>query len=53
MPPQEAVWSAPPPGVEVSASVKCPVRWLNAIGTALSTFKSPTFLVDSSLLLPS
>ena len=36
--------------VEVSASVKCPVRWLNAIGTALPTFKSPTFLVDSSML---
>ena len=39
VPPQEAVWSVadvPPP---TSASVKCPVRWLNATGSALNLVK--------------
>ena len=28
--------------------MKCPVRWLNAMGSKLAVFKSPTFLVVSS-----
>ena len=44
VPPQDAVWSDPPSAVAVSASVKFPVRWLNEMGWALPTFRSPTFL---------